>query len=221
MLKSEGVEVMFGLPGGAVLPIIDAMFGSPIKFVLTRHEQGAVHMADGYARSTGRVGVVLATSGPGATNLVTGLATAHMDSVPLVAFTGQVRSHLIGNDAFQEADIVGITRSITKHAFMVRSAQDLGRTIREAFHIARTGRPGPVLVDIPVDVAVNKVTGPPALDMDLPGYKPRWAGHVRQIKFAAEAINEAKRRCCTSGAEWSLPRRPMPCASSRAAARFP
>ena len=193
MLLEEGVEVLFGFPGGVVLPIFDALYHSPIQFVLTRHEQGAAHMADGYARSTGRVGTCIATSGPGATNLVTGLATAHMDSVPLVAFTGQVKSTLIGNDAFQEADVTGVTRPITKHNFLVKYVEDLGRTIREAFHIARTGRPGPVLVDIAVDATVNQLAEEPDLEMDLPGYKPRRAGHLRQIKAAAEAINAAER----------------------------
>ena len=193
ILLQEGVEVMFGFPGGMVLPIFDVLYRSPIKFVLSRHEQGATHMADGYARSTGRVGVVLATSGPGATNLVTGLATANMDSVPVVAFTGQVRSWLIGNDAFQEADITGITRPITKHNFLVKRVEDLGRTIKEAFHIARTGRPGPVLVDIPVDTSQNTCAEEPDLEPDLPGYKPRTRGHTQQIQAAADAINAAKR----------------------------
>ena len=193
MLLEEGVEVLFGFPGGVVLPIFDVLYRSPIRFVLTRHEQGAAHMADGYARSTGKVGTVIATSGPGATNLTTGLATAHMDSVPLVAFTGQVRSTLIGNDAFQEADVTGITRPITKHNFLVRRAEDLGRTVREAFHIARTGRPGPVVVDIAVDAMATELAAEPALEPDLPGYKPRTAGHVRQIRAAADAINAAER----------------------------
>jgi acetolactate synthase-1/2/3 large subunit len=193
LLLDEKVEVIFGFPGGMVLPIFDVLYRSPIKFILTRHEQGAGHMADGYARSTGKVGVVLATSGPGATNLVTALATAHMDSVPMVAFTGQVKSFLIGNDAFQEADMTGITRPVTKHNFMVKRVEDLGRTIREAFYIARTGRPGPVLVDIAVDATMNKLTEEPDLEMNLPGYKPRVTGHIRQIKMAADAINAAKR----------------------------
>ncbi len=193
MLMEQGVEVMFGYPGGAVLPIFDRLYDSPIRFVLTRHEQGAAHMADGYARATGRCGVVLATSGPGACNLVTGLATAHMDSIPVVAFTGQVRSSLIGNDAFQEADVTGVTRPVTKHNFLVKDVHQLGRTIREAFHIATTGRPGPVLVDIAVDATVATLEGPAELEMRLPGYKPRTAGHDRQIKAAAEAINASQR----------------------------
>ncbi|MFW5690457.1 MAG: biosynthetic-type acetolactate synthase large subunit [Planctomycetota bacterium] len=193
VLKDEGVEVLFGYPGGAVIPIFDEIYESPIEFVLTRHEQGAAHMADGYARATGKVGVCLATSGPGALNLVTGLATAHMDSIPVVAITGQVKSHLIGNDAFQEADVTGVTRPITKHNYLVKNVEDIGRIIREAFHLARTGRPGPVLVDIAVDATVNTVEGKPDLEIRLPGYKPLTTGHSRQIKAAAEAINESKR----------------------------
>ncbi len=193
MLLEQGVETMFGFPGGMVLPIFDVLYDSPIKFVLTRHEQGAAHMADGYARSTGRTGVVIATSGPGATNLVTGLATAYMDSVPMVAFTGQVRSTLIGNDAFQEADMTGITRPVTKHNMLVKRVEDLGRTIREAFHIAGTGRPGPVLVDIAVDATTTELRQEPDLEMRLPGYKPRVTGHIRQIKTAADAINASQR----------------------------
>ncbi len=193
MLLEEGVEILFGFPGGAVLPIFDVLYDSPIKFVLTRHEQGATHMADGYARSTGKTGVVIATSGPGATNLVTGLATAHMDSIPLVAFTGQVHSFLIGNDAFQEADTTGITRPVTKHNFLVKRVEDLGRVVKEAFHIARTGRPGPVLVDIAKDATIDTVRQEPDMTPNLPGYKPRTTGHIRQIKAAAEAINAAER----------------------------
>ena len=193
VLLDEGVEILFGFPGGAVLPIFDVLYDSPIKFVLPRHEQGAIHMADGYARSTGKTGVVIATSGPGATNLVTGLATAHMDSIPLVAFTGQVHSYLIGNDAFQEADTTGITRPVTKHNFLVKRVEDLGRVMKEAFHIARTGRPGPVLVDIAKDATINAVEQEPDMTLNLPGYKPRMTGHIRQIKAAAEAINSAQR----------------------------
>ena len=153
-LEREGVEIMFGIPGGQAIPLFDALYDSKkIKTVLTRHEQGAAHMADGYSRSTGRTGVCIATSGPGATNLVTGLATAYMDSIPMVAITGQVATHLIGNDAFQEADITGITRPVTKHNYLVKDIKDLARVIREAFYIAKAGRPGPVLIDIPVDVS--------------------------------------------------------------------
>ena len=193
MLLAEGVDVLFGYPGGSVLPIFDVLYSSPIKFIRSRHEQGAAHMADGYARSTGKVGVVLATSGPGATNLVTGLATANMDSVPMVAFTGQVKSFLIGNDAFQEADVTGITRPVTKYNALVKEVGELGRVIAEAFHIARTGRPGPVLVDIAVDATMGKLDQEPELAPSLPGYKPKVIGHIRQIRKAAEAINESSR----------------------------
>jgi len=199
LLLDQGVEVMFGFPGGTVLPIFDALYETPIHFVLSRHEQGAIHMADGYARSTGRVGVVLATSGPGATNLVTGLATANMDSVPLVAITGQVRSSLMGNDAFQEADTRGITRPVTKHNSLVADVADLGRVIREAFYIARTGRPGPVLVDITVDAAAAVVGAPPDLEMDLPGYDPAIRINPAEISAAADAINAARRPVLMAG----------------------
>lgn len=192
-LLAEGVEHLFGFPGGAVIPIFNVLRDSPIKFVRSRHEQGACHMADGYARSTGKTGVVIATSGPGATNLVTGLATANMDSVPLVAITGQVNSALIGNDAFQEADTTGVTRPITKHNFLVKRVEDLGRVVREAFYLARTGRPGPVLVDIAKDATVKTLDAEPDMEMNLPGYKPRTVGHVRQIMAAAKAINESQR----------------------------
>ncbi|NLF32167.1 MAG: biosynthetic-type acetolactate synthase large subunit [Planctomycetes bacterium] len=193
ILLEQGVDVMFGYPGGVVLPIFDVLYSSPIRFLLTRHEQGAGHMADGYARATGKPGVVLATSGPGACNLVTALATAHMDSVPMVAITGQVRSTLIGNDAFQEADITGITRPVCKHNTLVKDVRDLGRVVREAFYIARTGRPGPVVVDIATDATTSRLAGQPDLEMRLPGYKPRVLGHQRQIVAAAEAINAAQR----------------------------
>ena len=192
VLQSEGVETMFGYPGGVVLPLFDSLCNSPINFVLSRHEQGATHMADSYARVTGKVGVVLVTSGPGACNTVTGLATAYMDSIPLVVFTGQVRTPLIGNDAFQEADITGITRPVTKHNCIVKDANELARIVREAFHIARTGRPGPVVVDLPVDVSAAMVAvGNNSDEIDLPGYRVRSEGHLRQIKRAAEAINDS------------------------------
>jgi len=193
ILISEGVDIMFGYPGGAVLPIFDVLYSSPIKFIRSRHEQGAAHMADGYARSTGKVGVVLATSGPGATNLVTGIATANMDSVPIVAFTGQVKSFLIGNDAFQEADVTGITRPITKYNVLVTDVQDIGRVMKEAFYIARTGRPGPVVVDIAVDATMARADKEPDLALALPGYKPQARGHDRQIRRAAEAINASQK----------------------------
>jgi len=191
-LLEQGVDTMFGYTGGVVLPLFDRLYDAPINFVVPRHEQGGCHMADAYARASGKVGVVLTTSGPGACNLVTGLATAMMDSVPMVALTGQVRTELIGNDAFQEADTTGITRPVTKYNCIIKDVKDVARTIRESFYIASTGRPGPVLVDIPVDVAVNKCsTGGPA-EMKLPGYRVRTKGHARQISMAAQAINKSK-----------------------------
>jgi acetolactate synthase-1/2/3 large subunit len=186
------VETMFGYPGGVVLPLFDKLYDAPLNFILPRHEQGACHMADGYARASGKVGVVVATSGPGACNLVTGLATANMDSVPLVAMTGQVRTELIGNDAFQEADTTGVTRPVTKYNCIVKDVKDLARTIKEAFHIASTGRPGPVLIDIPVDVQVNKAGTDVSTELELPGYRVRTKGHAKQISTAAEAINKSK-----------------------------
>lgn len=193
MLLEQGVDTMFGYLGGVVLPFFDKLYDAPIKFYIPRHEQGGCHMADAYARSTGKVGVVIATSGPGATNLTTGLATAMMDSVPLVAFTGQVRTELIGNDAFQEADTTGITRPITKHNVIVKDPSELAQTIREAFYIARTGRPGPVLIDVPVDMQLAQCPIPPKGPIELPGYKIRTHGHTRQIQAAAQAINASKR----------------------------
>jgi acetolactate synthase-1/2/3 large subunit len=192
-LIEQGVDIMFGYPGGVVLPLFDRLYDAPIKFIIPRHEQGGCHMADGYARASGKVGVVLTTSGPGACNLTTGIANAMMDSVPIVALTGQVRTELIGNDAFQEADTTGVTRSITKHNVIVKDVKDLQQTIREAFYIARTGRPGPVLIDIPVDVEVAKCQLQPLKEINLPGYKPQEKGHLRQIKMAAEAINKSER----------------------------
>ena len=194
-LIEEGVDVMFGYPGGSLIPVFDVLydFTDKLKMILTRHEQGAAHAADGYARATGKVGCCIATSGPGALNLVTGIATANMDSIPLVAITGQVKTHLIGNDAFQEADLTGVTRPITKHNYLVKDVNDLGRIVREAFHIARTGRPGPVLIDVPVDVTTNEPDGEVDKTMRLPGYKPHSKGHPRQIRLAAEAINDAER----------------------------
>ena len=192
-LAAEGVKIIFGYPGGAILPFFDAVYDDPIQFVLTRHEQGAGHAADGYARATGEVGVCVATSGPGATNLVTALATAHLDSIPMVAFTGQVPTSVIGNDAFQEADVTGVTRPVTKHNVLIRDVRDLPRIVKEAFHIARTGRPGPVLIDLPKDVQVLGIEAGTTAEMDLPGYRPRRLGHSRQIKLAAERINKAER----------------------------
>jgi len=191
-LIEQGVDTMFGYTGGVVLPLFDRLYDAPINFIVPRHEQGGCHMADAYARASGKVGVVLATSGPGACNLVTGLATAMMDSIPLVALTGQVRTELIGNDAFQEADTTGITRPVTKYNCIVKDIKDLQRTIREAFHIASTGRPGPVLIDIPVDVAVNKYGMDNSGEMKLPGYRIKTRGHARQVSSAAKAINKSK-----------------------------
>jgi acetolactate synthase-1/2/3 large subunit len=198
-LLREGVEYVFGIPGGAVLPIFDVLYESPIKFILTRHEQGAGHAADGYARATGKVGVCLVTSGPGATNLTTAIATAYMDSIPVVAVTGQVKTFLIGNDAFQEADIVGITRPITKHSYLVKNVEDLAGVVKEAFYIANTGRKGPVLIDLPVDVTMEKCEEIIPTEVNLPGYKPRYEGNVRQIKAAADVINNAKQPVVYTG----------------------
>lgn len=192
-LQQEGVGTVFGYPGGAVINIYDDLYDSPIEHVLTRHEQAAVHAADGYARCTGKVGVVIATSGPGATNTVTGIATAYMDSIPMVIITGQVPTPLIGNDAFQEADMCGITRPCTKHNFLVQNIKDLARTIKEAFYIARTGRPGPVLIDLPKDIQVAKYKFKYPDTVNLRGYKPTYAGNSRQISKAAKMILDAKR----------------------------
>ncbi len=194
-LERVGAGVVFGIPGGAILPAYDPLFDSvELRHILVRHEQGAGHAAEGYAQATGRVGVCMATSGPGATNLVTPIADAYMDSVPLVAITGQVPTAAIGTDAFQEADIVGITMPITKHNFLVQSVEDIPRTIAEAFHLASTGRPGPVLVDIPKDVLTGRGTfpsWPPALE--LPGYHPTTRPHAKQVREAARLIASARR----------------------------
>jgi len=192
-LLKENVEVMFGYPGGVLLPIFDVLYDSPIKFILPRHEQAAAHAADGYARATGKVGVCMATSGPGATNLVTGIATAYMDSIPLVAITGQVKTSLIGNDAFQEADITGITRSISKHNYLVKNVNDLAPTVKEAFHIARSGRPGPVLIDLPVDMTIAEAEFEYPKKIEMRSYRPTCSGHPGQIKKAAKAIKESKK----------------------------
>ncbi|MFO7766373.1 MAG: biosynthetic-type acetolactate synthase large subunit [Pelovirga sp.] len=192
-LKCEGVDTIFGYPGGAVINIYDDLYDSSINHILTRHEQAAVHAADGYARSTGKVGVAVATSGPGATNTVTGIATAYMDSIPIVVITGQVPTPLIGNDAFQEADICGITRPCTKHNFLVKNIRDLAKTVKAAFYIARTGRPGPVLIDLPKDVQVDKLDFNYPETVDLRGYKPTYSGNYRQIEKAARMILEARR----------------------------
>ncbi len=198
-LKREGVEVIFGYPGGSVLPLFDKLYESDIRFILTRHEQGAAHAADGYARATGKVGVCIATSGPGATNLVTGIATAHMDSIPMIAITGQVKTFLIGNDAFQEADLTGITRSITKHNYLVKDTKELASTIREAFHIASTGRPGPVLIDIPVDVQIGESDFIWPEEVNMRSYQPTFFGHPGQIKKAARLISKAKKPVIYAG----------------------
>jgi len=190
---------MFGYPGGAVLPIFDKLYDADIRFILTRHEQAAAHAADGYARATGKVGVCIATSGPGATNLTTGIANAYMDSIPIVAITGQVKTFLIGNDAFQEADVTGITRPITKHNYLVKRTEDLARIIREAFHIASTGRPGPVLIDIPVDVQQKDVEFIWPEEIKIRGYNPTYFGHPGQIKKAAKFISQAKKPIIYAG----------------------
>ncbi len=207
-LELEGVEVIFGLPGGAILPVYDPIIDSPIRHILVRHEQGAGHMAEGYAHATGRPGVAMVTSGPAATNIVTPLCDAYMDSVPIVVITGQVPSTAIGTDAFQECDTVGITRSVTKHNELVTRAADIPRAVREAFHIATTGRPGPVLVDIPKDIVDPKN---PASMLDwywptdgevgagLPGYRPTTRGHPRKIKEAAELISRSVRPVIYAG----------------------
>lgn len=192
-LKAAGVEVIFGLPGGVVIPLYDALFDSDLKHYLVRHEQGAAHMADGYARATGKTGVCIATSGPGATNLVTGIANAYMDSTPMVAITGQVRSDLIGTDAFQEADVTGITEPIVKHSYLIKNPQDIPRIFKEAFYIASTGRPGPVVIDIPVDMQIAEINYKPPGKVDLPGYKPTLKGHIKQIRAAARAIIKAEK----------------------------
>ena len=195
VLIDEGVDTLFAIPGGAVIPLFDTFYDAPIRVLLMRHEQAAAHAADGYARATGKVGVCVATSGPGATNLTTGIATAFMDSVPMVAITGQVKTHLIGNDAFQEADTTGITRPISKHNYLVKDVADIARILREAFYIARTGRPGPVVVDVPVDLSIAEFDEDLAAnaEIDLPGYRPCYEGNARQIKMAAEAINAAEK----------------------------
>ena len=199
-LKEEGVEVLFGYPGACTIDISDELYKqNDIAVVLPRHEQALVHEADAYARTTGKVGVCLVTSGPGATNLVTGLATANYDSVPLVCFTGQVARHLIGNDAFQEVDIVGITRSITKYGVTVRNREDLGRIIKEAFYIARTGRPGPVLIDLPKDVMCELGSAEYPKNVNIRGYKPNTSVHIGQLKRAIKLLQKAKRPLFLAG----------------------
>ena len=187
-LETAGAEVIFGIPGGAILPAYDPLFDSKVRHILVRHEQGAGHAAEGYAAATGKVGVCMATSGPGATNLVTPIADAYMDSVPMVAVTGQVPSASIGSDAFQEADIRGITMPITKHNFLVTDAAEIPRRIAEAFHIASTGRPGPVLVDISKDALQASTTFQWPTTLDLPGYRPVTRPHSKQVREAARLI---------------------------------
>ena len=199
-LKEEGVDILFGYPGACTIDISDEIYKQDYtKVVLPRHEQALVHAADAYARSTGKVGVCLVTSGPGATNLVTGIATANYDSVPLVCFTGQVARHLIGNDAFQEVDIVGITRSITKYGVTVTKREDLGRIIKEAFYIARTGRPGPVLIDLPKDVMAELGSAQYPKEVNIRGYKPNTSVHIGQLKRAIKMLHKAKRPLFLAG----------------------
>ena len=187
-MEKEGVDILFGYPGGQIIPFYNELYDSNMRHILVRHEQAAAHAADGYARATGKTGVCVSTSGPGATNLVTGIATAYMDSVPIVALTGQVPTSMIGNDAFQEADITGITQPITKHNYLVQDAKELPRIIKEAFHIASTGRPGPVLIDLPKDVQNTEIDFYYPEKVEMRGYKPTYKGNIQQIKRAAEEI---------------------------------
>lgn len=191
-LELEGVDVIFGYPGAAICPLYDVLPNTNIRHILTRHEQGAAHGASGYSRATGKVGVCIATSGPGATNLITGIATAYTDSIPMIAITGQVATNLIGKDVFQEADMTGATAPFTKHSYLVKKAEDLPRIIKEAFHIARTGRPGPVLIDIPVDLQDEYIHFSYPEHVDIRGYKPNAKGHSIQIKKAVEIIESSK-----------------------------
>ncbi len=198
-LKAEGVEVVFGLPGGANLPTYDAFYDAGIRHILVRHEAGGGHAAEGYAKATGKVGVAFGTSGPGATNLITAICDAMMDSVPVVFVTGQVRTELIGTDGFQEADILGMTLPVVKHSFMIQHPLEIPRTIHEAFHIARTGRPGPVLVDIPQDLSRAEIPYEPVTDVHLPGYQPTTEGNQKQIRLAAKALANARRPVIYAG----------------------
>ena len=197
-LQKEGVDVIFGYPGGVLLPLYDALLESPVRHILVRHEQGGVHAADGYARVTGKVGVCLATSGPGATNLVTGIANAYMDSIPLVVLTGQVVTSLLGTDSFQEADITGITTPITKHSYLVKDARDLPRIVKEAFYLAGTGRPGPVLIDLPKDVLAMEIEPLPA-EMNLKGYQVPSKGDSAKIAEVAKALSECRKPVIYAG----------------------
>ena len=201
VLKKQGVEYIFGYPGGACMPIFDALVDAPeLKMILVRHEQGATHMADGYSRATGKTGVVLVTSGPGATNTVTGILTAHMDSVPLVILTGQTITPNLGKDAFQEADVFGVTMPVVKHSYLVRDVKDLSRVVKEAFHLASTGRPGPVLVDLPKDVVSADWDEDFTAEMDLPGYKVQTSGSSKGIKIISELLTKSKRPLLYVGA---------------------
>jgi acetolactate synthase-1/2/3 large subunit len=199
VLKEEGVDTIFGFPGGVVIDLFDELAKTDIRNILVRHEQGAVHAADGYARASGKTGVCLVTSGPGATNTVTGIATAYMDSIPLVVFTGQVPTQLIGNDAFQEVDIVGITRPCTKHNYLVQSAEDFPRIIKEAFFLARSGRPGPVLVDIPKDVTKETIDYTPIGEVQLKSYNPTYNPNMKQLRKVVDLIKESKRPVIFAG----------------------
>jgi len=198
-LEKQGVDVVFGYPGGAILPVYDPILDSPIRHILVRHEQGAGHMAEGYAHSTGKPGVAIVTSGPGATNIVTPLADAYMDSIPMVVISGQVPLAVIGTDAFQECDTVGITMGVTKHNWLITDANDIPRIIQEAFHVATTGRPGPVLVDLPKDIANQEMEWHWPEKIDLPGYKPTTKGHPKQIKQAAKLIAQSKKPVIYAG----------------------
>ncbi|HUH79047.1 MAG TPA: biosynthetic-type acetolactate synthase large subunit [Methanoregula sp.] len=199
-LRREGVETIFGYPGGQILPVYDELYDSPLRHILVRHEQAAAHAADGFARASGRVGVCLATSGPGACNLVTGIATAYMDSVPVVAITGQVPTSMLGNDAFQEADITGITMPVTKHSYLVKKTDEISRVVQEAFYIAGTGRPGPVLIDLPKDAQTGTAKDiPPREKVVLRGYNPTYKGHTRQIDKVIALILEAERPLIYAG----------------------
>ena len=201
-LENEGVSITFGYPGAAICPFYDMLYGSSIRHVLVREEQNAAHMASGLCTFLREAGVCIATSGPGATNLITGLATAYMDSIPMVAITGQVNSELLGRDVFQEADITGACESFTKHSYLVKDTADLPRVFKEAFHIASTGRPGPVLIDVPFDIQKNEIESFSYPEKaNIIGYKPRTQGHPMQIKKALEAIKAAKRPiiCCGGG----------------------
>jgi len=198
-LQEEGVDTIFGFPGGVVLDIYDELVKTDIRHILVRHEQGAVHAADGYARASGKVGVCLVTSGPGATNTVTGIATAYMDSIPMVVITGQVPTHLIGNDAFQEVDIVGITRPCTKHNYLLKDTKDLARTIKEAFYIARSGRPGPVLIDLPKDVGNREVTYKAPGPVKIKSYQPTYEPNLKQLKKVVQLVEQAEKPVIFAG----------------------